>query len=102
MWLFVGCVPAANMYALFYSFRPWRSTRQGQALMMKALGNVIIIDLTVAFMWFGDYPGRDLLRVVGFSLFWVGINYLLGSLIFSPGASEYPPWSWLRKPKGDR
>lgn len=96
-WLFVGCVPAANLYPLFYIFRPWGTTQQGQALMMKALGNVIIIDLSVAYLLFGDYPGRDLLRVVGFSLFFVGINYLLASLIFSENASRYPPWSWFRR-----
>lgn len=97
MWLFIGCLPAINLYPLFYAFRPWRSTRQGQALMVKALGNVIIIDLTVAYLLFGDYAGRDVLRVIGFSVFLVGINYLLGTLIFSEGASEYPPWSWRRR-----
>lgn len=97
LWLFVGCLPAINLYPLFYAFRPWRSTRQGQALMTKALGNVIIIDLTVAYLWFGDYAGRDFLRFVGFSVFFVGINYLLATLIFSEGASKYPPWSWFKR-----
>jgi hypothetical protein len=95
LWLFVGCLPAVNLYPLFYAFRPWRSTPQGQALMVKALGNVMVIDLTVTYLWFGEYPGRDVLRVVGFSLFFTGINYLLATLIFSEGARKYPPWSWL-------
>jgi cadmium resistance protein CadD (predicted permease) len=94
--LIVGAV-ASNLYSFFYAFRPWRKTPQGRALMVKSLGNVIVIDLSLAFVAFGDYPGRNMLRVLGFTLFVIGIWYLLVSLLTSPGARDYPPWSWLRR-----
>jgi hypothetical protein len=91
--LVVACLPAVNLYPLIYAFRPWRSTPQGRALMIKALGNVVLIDMSFAYIWFGDYPGRDAVRVVGFLLFAVGINYLFWTLMSSPGARDYPPFA---------
>lgn len=89
--------PAVNLYPLLYAFRPWRSTPQGRALMVKALGNVIVIDVVLAYLAFGDYPGRDVVRVVGFGLFAAGIWYLFISLLTSPGSVNYPPRSWMRR-----
>lgn len=96
--IFYAVVIPANLYALFYAFRPWYTTPQGRALMIKAAGNAILLDVIVASLWFGeDYPGRDVIRIVGFGLFTIGILYLLCSLIFSEGARRYPPWSWSRR-----
>lgn len=95
LWLFVMCLPAVNLYPIFFAFRPWSATAQGKALMVKALGNMMIVDVTCLYLWFGEYPGRDLIRVVGFTAFLIGVNWLLVSLIFSPGARRYPPWSWI-------
>lgn len=101
LWIFLGCVPPVNLYALFYTLRPWSTTPQGRALWVKALGNVIVIDTAVAFFLFGDYPFRDFIRVVGMSVFMAGMWGLLLVLLFSPGADRYPPWSWMRRNKGD-
>lgn len=91
------CVPAVNLYPLLYVFRPWRTTPQGRALMVKACGNVILIDMALAYATFGDYAARETIRVIGFTLFALGINYLFWTLLRSPGAERYPPQSWLRR-----
>lgn len=92
---------ASALYLFFYLFRPWFVTAQGRALMTKAVGNVVLIDmLALPFAAFGDYPGRWLVRMVGMLIFTAGILYLLVSLVFSPGARRYPPWNW-RKSRRD-
>jgi hypothetical protein len=58
---------------------------------------VILIDMAAALIWFGDYPYRDQVRIVGFTLFAVGINYLFWTLITSPGSRHYPPFRWRRR-----
>lgn len=84
------------IWLVFYSFRPWRSTPQGQALWVKSLGNAILLSsMSLAYAWWGEYPLREAVRVVGFTVFAVGLTLLVGSLLFSEGASGYPPWSWL-------
>lgn len=95
--LLLGVLPAANLYPLFYAFRPWRSTPQGRALMVKAISNVILLDMAAAVLVFGDYAGRETVRVAGFALLFLGINYLFVSLLTAPGAEDYPPRSWRRK-----
>lgn len=91
--------PASTLYALFYAYRPWYSTPQGQALMLKSVGTAILLGMGLAATMWPGYPLRDEVRVLAFTLWAVGIVYLLGTLLFSPGARKYPPWSWLRKLK---
>lgn len=93
--LVLVCLPAVNLYPAIYAARPWRSTRQGRALMIKAIGNMILIDMAFAAVVFGDYPYRDTIRIVGFSVFTAGIWYLFASLLTSPGAENYPPRTWF-------
>lgn len=95
--LLILAAPAINLYPLVYCFRPWRSTPQGRALMQKALGNVILIDMGLATLIFGDYPFRDAIRITGFALFALGVNNLFWTLISSPGADKYPPRSWFQR-----
>jgi hypothetical protein len=96
--LVVLCLPVVNLYPLFYAFRPWRTTPQGRALMVKAIGNMIVIDMAAATLLLGeDYPGRGTIRVIGFGLFLVGMYYLLWSLLSIPGSERFPPFSWMRR-----
>jgi hypothetical protein len=92
--------PAATFYAFFYVWRPWYSTPQGRALMLKSVGSAMLLDMALAAVLWPEYPGRDTVRVVAFTLWAVGIVYLLGTLLFSPGARAYPPWSWRRSKRG--
>jgi len=95
--LLAAAIPT-NLYPLFYAFRPWASTPQGRALMTKAVGNLILIDVVLATLVFGqDYPGRALVRMIGFGVFVVGMWALFLSLLTSPGAVRYPPRSWFRR-----
>lgn len=95
--ILVLAAPAVNLYPILYAFRPWRTTPQGRALMVKALGNVIVVDVVLAYLLFGDYPLRDPVRITGFGLFAVGVWALLISLIAAPGSGKYPPLSWWRR-----
>jgi hypothetical protein len=95
--LIILAAVVANLYAVFYTFRPWYRTPQGRALWVKAWGNTILLDMGLSFQIWGDYPGRHAVRLVGFSIFLVGITYLLISLLTSRGAEDYPPRSWLRR-----
>jgi hypothetical protein len=90
-------LPAVNLYPIFYAFRPWRSTHQGQALMLKAIGNLIVLDVVLLYTAFGDYPLRNVVRIIGFSTFTMGVWYLLISLLIAPNSENYPPRSWLRR-----
>lgn len=92
---------ASNLYVFFYLFRPWFRTPQGRALMVKSIGNAILLDMAAAFTLWGDYSGRHVVRLVGFSIFLAGIVYLLVTLLFSPGARRYPPWNWRRSRRDD-
>lgn len=93
-YLLLIAVAPANLYVLFYWFRPWTRTPQGRALMVKALGNAVLLDIIFSANWFHDYPGRGLIRVIGFAFFTAGGIYLLVALLRSQGAREYPPFTW--------
>lgn len=93
--MLIACAIPVNLYPLFYAFRPWWITPQGRALMVKATGNMILIDMILGVQFFGDYPGRSYVRLIGFGFFVAGTWWLLLSLLASPGARRYPPRSWL-------
>lgn len=73
-----------NIYPLVYLFRPWWTTAAGRALFVKAWGNLILIDLSLALTMFGDYPGRVIIRTIGLTLFMVGVWWLLAVLLLTP------------------
>lgn len=96
--LILACAIPANLYPAFYAFRPWWITPQGRALMVKAVGNAILIDMGLAVVVFGDdYPLRWLVRVIGFAIFGAGVWYLFIALLRSDRAGRYPPRSWWRR-----
>jgi hypothetical protein len=88
--------PASALYAFFYMFRPWHSTPQGRALALKSWGTAILLGMGLAATMWPTYPFQDAIRLVAFTLWAVGIVYLLVTLLFSPGARRYPPWNWRR------
>lgn len=82
---FLVAAIAVNIYPLMYACRPWHATAAGRALMVKAIGNVILVDMSVAVLVLGpDYPGRDYVRIIGLAFFTVGIWYLLIVLYRTP------------------
>ena len=84
MFLFLAAAFAANVYVLVYAFRPWRATAAGRALMVKGIGNMLLLNMIVVALVWPDYPGRDFVRVVGMIFFTAGIWYLLIVLLRTP------------------
>lgn len=96
--VFVGISTLVSVvYVATYLFRPWRSTPQGKALMVRAWGDIIVLSMALAFALAGEYPFRSLVRLAGFGVFMGGTIYLTWSLLFSPGARKYPPWTLRRR-----
>lgn len=95
--LFVLAAIPATLYTLIYLFRPWWTTPQGRALMVKSWGNTFLLNLGLATWLFGDFAGRAAIRDVGLVLFAVGLWYLLWTLLTSPGAENFPPRCWFRR-----
>lgn len=73
-----------TIYPFVYAFRPWRSTPAGRALMVKAMGNIILIDMAVLSYFLGDYAGREWIRFMGLNAFLAGVSYLLLVLLRTP------------------
>lgn len=68
-----AAIPATG-FPLVYAFRPWRKTWLGRALMTKALGMMLLIDISLAYRLFGDeYPGRDIVRLTVYALVITGL-----------------------------
>ena len=81
---------AVNLYPLVYLTRPWYTTAPGRALMVKAWGNLILVDLSLALYIFGeDYPGREFIATIGLAVFASGVWYLLIVLLRTPGWPLY-------------
>lgn len=59
------CFTAA---AIIYGFTPWRKTLAGRGLFVVLANFAIILNLIVTSFWLGDYPGRDLVRTVLYTL----------------------------------
>lgn len=89
--------PASLLYAFLYMWRPWFRTPQGQALAFKSWGSGILLGMGLAATMWPEYPYRDEVRAVAFTIWTIGIVYLLLALVFSPGARKYPPWNWRRQ-----
>ena len=52
--------------------------------MVKGIGNMILLDMIVAGLIWPDYPGRDVVRVIGMTFFTAGLWYLLAVLLRTP------------------
>lgn len=65
----------ATLFPLVYGFTsPWWRTPIGRALMVKAVGLALLIDISLVYNFFGDdYAARDAVRLGVFSLITVGV-----------------------------
>jgi tellurite resistance protein TehA-like permease len=84
VWLLLYIAIPVNIYPIVYARRAWYVTAPGRALMTKAIGNLILVDLIGAVVLFGDYEGRELLRTIGSIIFGTGVWYLLIALLRTP------------------
>lgn len=78
----VGILPATLfpiLYARWFPF--WKSTL-GRALMTKAVGMALLVDISVLYLIFGDdYFLRELVRLVVFTLVVGGMYWQLAAII---------------------
>lgn len=94
---FILAAVFANLYFTALWFRPWRTTAAGRALMLKAWGNVILLNMFLVALVWPDYAWRPYVRFVGLTLFDAGLIYLFVVLVRTPrlgrSRDEAPsPW----------
>jgi hypothetical protein len=80
--LVVGMAPAATLFPLLYGLTtPWWRSLIGRALMTKAVGLALLIDISLAYQWLGDdYFLRDVVRLTVYGLIFVGVWLQLTAL----------------------
>jgi hypothetical protein len=63
-------IPALALFVVFYYFKsPWRTLLVGRSLMYFAVSLLAIIGVVAASVWLGqDYPGREWVRFISYSL----------------------------------
>lgn len=81
--ILLAVIPA-TFYPIIYARRPWTQTAPGRALMVKSVGNLLLVD-TAAILWFWpSFPFRTLLATAGAFVFTFGLWFLLIALIRTP------------------
>lgn len=77
VWLVVAMmIPATGFPLLYLTFYRWWAQPIGRALMTKAIGLGLLVDISVLYQVFGDdYPGRDFVRIIVYALILVGLWY---------------------------
>lgn len=81
--LVYAAMPAAVLYPLLYATRvKWWRTWVGQALLIKAVGVLLLLTVSALYQFFGpDYIGRDVVRITGMALLAVGLWYALIAML---------------------
>lgn len=75
-------IPATLFPLLYWKWFPWWKQPLGRALMAKATGLMLLVNVSVAYSIFGDdYPGRELVKFGVFALVLTGLWYELVVLI---------------------
>lgn len=61
-------LPAAIAFPIVYAARsPWRALRVGRSMMYLAVSLGALMCLNAGSIWFPDYPGRGIVRVIVYS-----------------------------------
>lgn len=82
--LLFASIPA-TLFPIVYSFRPWRTSWIGRALMVKATGLALLIDTSILYLAFGhDYPYRQLVRAFVYTFIVTGITLQFVVLCLAP------------------
>jgi hypothetical protein len=80
--LIIGMAPPATLFPIIYGLTaPWWKTLLGRALMTKATGMALLIDISLIYNFLGDdYYLRDAVRITVFALIFLGTWMQLGAL----------------------
>jgi len=81
--LLLLAAPAATLYpAVLVATTRWHQSLIGRALLTKAVGLALLIDLSLAYRVLGaDYQGRDAARLTVFGLITIGVWMQLYALL---------------------
>lgn len=85
--LILIAAPAQTLFALIYGFAsPWWRSLIGRALLTKALGLALLIDISLLYQWLGDdYALRDVVRISVYTLIacgaWLQLTALLAEKV---------------------
>lgn len=91
-------IPATLGPILYGFFVPWYRHHVGRALLVSWTGLGLLVDISVAYqIWGDDYPGRDAVRLVVFTVILCGLWYKF--LIFLWLSRRR--FSWPRVGRGD-
>ena len=79
--ILVAAIPANGFPLLYGIGAPWWRSDIGRALFLKSSGLAAFVDLSLLFLWLGEYPGRNELRVVVYTFVTVGLWYQFSVLV---------------------
>lgn len=83
--LFLASAVVVNPYFVILSTRRWWETPVGRALWVKALGNAIIINLSLlGLLTHRSYPFREEALTAGMTVFLAGMTYLTVTAVNTP------------------
>lgn len=69
-------------FVLMYGFRsPWRATVVGRSLMYVWVSLAVILTLITGTFWFGEYPGREWVRLAVYTPLPVALGKFLWVLV---------------------
>lgn len=71
-WALLSSFPAVFLFAAYYSRSRWRSTAVGRSLMYQSLSMALVLVVVLSSMLWHDYPGRPIVRLVGYT--WLSVN----------------------------
>lgn len=73
--LILVAAPAATAFPIVYGLTsPWYRSLLGRALMTKAVGLALLIDISLIYQWLGDdYFLRNVVRLTVYSLIAAGV-----------------------------
>lgn len=78
----LAAIPATGFPLVYGVTSPWHRSRVGRALMTKACGLMLLIDISLVYMIFGDdYPWRDVVRLTVYVFVTVGLWYQFYALL---------------------
>lgn len=68
-WVLLSGFPAIVLFVLLYNRSEWRSTPVGRSLMYQGLAMCLVVTIVLLSLFFQDYPGRPLVRILGYAAF---------------------------------
>lgn len=75
----LSAVPALALFVFFYGVRSnWRAHRVGRALFWFATSLLAVVALIAVYAFFGDWPGRPVVRLFVFT----GVSFTIWRMFF--------------------